>query len=86
MKKVISMITVAVFIVILLCALGSWGNRQWFDTTYTFNQAIINLPDGTIVSGKVDSWKDFDDGDQIQVVIEGVTYLIHSSNIVLINK
>lgn len=37
-----------------------------------------------MVDGKVESWKDFEDGDQIQVKIDGVTYLVHSSNITLI--
>lgn len=34
----------------------------------------------------VSSWKDYEDGDQIQVVIDGTTYLVHSSNIVLMNE
>jgi len=54
------------------------------DTTYTFDTAIISLPDGTVVKGEVDSWTDYEDGDQIQVVIDGVTYLVHSTNIVLV--
>lgn len=44
------------------------------------------MPDGSVVSGKVSSWRDYEDGDQIQVVIDGVTYLVHSSNIVLMNE
>ena len=39
-----------------------------------------------IISGTVSSWKDYEDGDQIQVVIDGTTYLVHSSNIVLMNE
>ena len=62
------------------------GNRQLFDTTYTFDRAIISMPDGSIISGTVSSWKDYEDGDQIQVVIDGTTYLVHSSNIVLMNE
>lgn len=48
--------------------------------------AILALPDGSIVSGKIDSWKDYDDGDQIQVKIDGTTYLVHSANIALIKE
>ena len=40
---------------------------------------------GEIVEGKVSSWTDFEDGDQIQVKINGKSYLVHSSNIVLIS-
>lgn len=64
--------------------LAGCGNKQFFDTTYTFDKAIISLPDGSIVSGKVQSWTDYEDGDQIQVKIGDTTYLVHSSNIVLI--
>ena len=59
-------------------------NKQIFDTTYKFDKAIISLPNGDGVEGKVDSWTDYKDGDQIQVKINGVTYLVHSSDIVLI--
>lgn len=80
MKKIIA--------VILLCvlALTMVGcNRQMFDATYAFDRAIVRLPNGDIVEGKVSSWLDFEDGDQIQVKIDGKTYLVHSSNVVLIN-
>ena len=59
-------------------------NRQVFDLTYKYDKAIIGLPDGTVVSGEVESWRDYEDGDQIQVKINGVTYLVHSTNITLI--
>ena len=61
------------------------GNKEIFDTTYTFDRAIITMPDGSIFEGKIDSWKDFEDGDQIQVKIDSKAYLVHSSNIVLID-
>lgn len=56
-----------------------------FDTVYTFNRAIIELPNGEIIEGKVDRWSDYEDGDQIQVTINGTIYLVHSSKCVLIN-
>lgn len=65
---------------------GGCGNRAVFDTTYTFNRAIVKLADGTIVDGKVQNWTDFEDGDQLQVKINGNTYLVHSSNITLIQE
>lgn len=60
-------------------------NRTLVDTTYSYDRAIISLPNGEIVEGKVISWTDFEDGDQIQVKIDGKIYLVHSSNIVLIS-
>ncbi len=71
---------------VMLLALSACGNRQLIDTTYTFNKAIISLPDGTVVEGKVTSWKDYEDGDQIQVVIDGTTYLLHASNVALVSN
>lgn len=59
-------------------------NQQIIDTTYTYDRAILSLPNDEIVEGKVTSWRDFEDGDQIQVKINGKSYLVHSSNIVLI--
>jgi ribosomal protein S1 len=56
------------------------------DLTYYYDRAIIYLPNGEIVEGKVTSWTDFKDGDQIQVKIDGKTYLVHSSNVVLISE
>ncbi|MBQ2785932.1 MAG: hypothetical protein IJF02_05465 [Oscillospiraceae bacterium] len=81
MKKLLAILFVLVMVIGLL---AGCGNRQILDTTYTFDRAIIALPDGSVVSGEVQSWKDYDDGDQIQVKIDGVTYLVHSSQIVLI--
>lgn len=66
--------------------LSSCGNKQVLDTIYKYDTAILSLPDGSIVSGEVQSWSDYDDGDQIQVKINGTTYLVHSVNIVLIKK
>lgn len=70
---------------VIICSF-SGCNRQILDTTYRYNRAIIQLQDGTVVDGKVESWTDFEDGDQIQVKINGVTYLVHSSNITLIKE
>lgn len=59
-------------------------NRQLKDFTYKFDYAIIELQNGDVVEGKVESWLDFEDSDQIQVKVNGVTYLVHSSNVTLI--
>lgn len=79
-----------VLILIGVVAIAIWsvtiGNRQIIDFTNSFERAIICLPDGDVVVGKVTSWTDFEDGDQIQVKIDGKTYLVHSSNVVLISE
>ena len=75
-----------VFLLVLVAALSavvlSGCNKQMVDLTYSYEYAIIGLPNGEVVEGKVSSWTDFEDGDQIQVKINGKTYLVHSSNIV----
>ena len=79
MKKIICVLLVLV----MAFPLVACGNRQTFDMTYTFDRAIIELPNGEIVDGKITSWRDFE-GDQIQVKIDGKTYLVHSSDIAMI--
>lgn len=73
---------IPIFVLALLILTGC--NKQVVDLTYKYDTAIISLPNGEIVQGPVESWKDFDDGDQIQVKVGGKTYLVHSSDVVLI--
>ena len=80
MKKIIA----CILMLILLMSLTAC-NKQMVDLTYSYERAILSLPNGEVVEGKVTSWTDFEDGDQIQVRIDGKTYLVHSSNIVLIS-
>lgn len=72
--------------IILFAAILSGCNKQLVDLTYSYENAIVCLPNGEVVEGKVSSWTDFADGDQIQVKINGKTYLVHSSNIALISN
>ncbi len=82
MKKMFALILT----IILVVSMTTGCNMQVIDTTYSFERAIIQLPNGDIIEGKVTSWTDFEDGDQIQVKIDGKTYLVHSSNVVLISE
>lgn len=68
-----------------ICLLLGGCNRKVLDLTYSYEEAMIKLPDGTIIQGKVQSWRDYE-GDQIQVKIAGKQYLVHSSNLVLISN
>ena len=61
-------------------------NMQMVDTKYNFDKAIISLPNGKVVEGAVESWKDYENSDQIQVKIDGVTYYCHHSDVVLIQE
>ena len=85
MKKTIVVIIAVLLVAASLLVLAGC-NKQMVDLTYSYERAILSLPNGEIVEGKVSSWTDFEDGDQIQVKIDGKTYLVHSSNVVLISK
>ena len=80
MKKLLSIILIFA-IIFTLSACGY--NKQILDLDYKFNYAIIFLPDGSTIEGKVTSWNDYEESDMIQVKIDGITYLTHSSNIIL---
>ena len=84
-------IVIAVIVALLVGALiiyweSTHGNRRLIDTSYRFDRAIIRLPDGKIIDGKVSSWLDFDDSDAVQITIDGKTYLTHYTNVCLINE
>ena len=82
-KTVIKAISLIILIlaVMVIALLLSGCNRQIIEN-YNFNYAIINTFNGT-VEGKVSSWRDFDDGDKLQVTIDGVTYLTSATNVIL---
>ena len=75
----------ALVLALILVFLMTGCNKQMVDLTYSYERAVLSLPNGEVIEGKVSSWTDFEDGDQIQVRIDGKTYLVHSSNIVLIS-
>lgn len=78
MKKAI----VGVASVLASALLMAGCNKQIIDMTYEYSWAQLKMPDGTIIEGRLNSWDDYE-GDQLQVKIDGVTYLVHSSNVVL---
>ena len=69
----------------MLLGLCGCGNQSFIDTTYHFDKAIIKLPNGESLEGKVESWTDFgESGEQIQITIDGTTYLTGIQNVILI--
>ena len=80
MKKIIAVLLVLIFAIFLT----GCGNMQILDTTFHFDYGTVYSPGGDIIAqGKVQSWTDYEDGDQLQVKIDGVTYLTHANNVVL---
>lgn len=82
MKKIITLVLATIMALSLIAC----GNRTVFDTTWTFERAIIFLPDGEKIEGAISSWTDYESSDMIQVTIDGETYLTHSSNVILISE
>ena len=82
--KKIALLLITIAMALSLCACG---NKTLLDTTYTFDEAIIRLPDGSVISGEITTWTDYEDGDSLQITLkDGNTYLVHASNAVLISK
>ena len=84
MKKFICILLVMALTCAACFALAGC-NRQIIDTTWSFERAIIFLPDGEKIEGKVNSWGNYDNSNMIQVSVDGKMYLTHSSNVVLIS-
>lgn len=66
-----------------ISTLTGCGNKDVWDMVYTFDYAIIKLPNGEVVEGRVQSWTDYE-GEQLQIKINGETYLTSSINCTLI--
>ena len=85
----ILIVLIAIIVALVVGWLIYWeathGNRQLVDLKNRFNYAIIRLPNGEVVEGRVTSWLDYDDSDVVQIKIEGRTYLTHYSNVCLID-
>jgi cell division protein YceG involved in septum cleavage len=89
-KKLTTMLVIVLILVVVAAA--AWlvheqiYNKSLIDLTYAYNTAIIKLPNGEVVQGRVESWTDYQDGDQIQVKVNGKVYLVHSANVALIKE
>ena len=84
MKK----IALIIFLAIILVSCTGCYNKQPFDTTHDYDRAVVYLPNGEIVEGRVSSWTSwtsFGDGGAVQIKIDGKTYLTHICNVCLID-
>ena len=84
MKKFKSTIFLITSMICMLILSGC-GNKMLIDTHYEFNKAIIAHPDNTYETVNIKSWDDYENSDQIQLMLEdGTVYLVHSTNCTLI--
>lgn len=77
-------IALAIMLIVMTFALCACGNRDRWDTVYTYDTVIIQLADGSVVKGKCQNWRDYENSDMMQVKVNGKTYLVHSMNCTLI--
>lgn len=72
-----------IIIFLLSTAVLTGCNEQIIDTNYTFKRAYIE----GVGEIEVSTWRDYDGSDQIQITgTDGVTYLTHSSKVILFSK
>lgn len=82
MKRIIAIILLAVMVLTLVSC-----NYQVIDLNYKFDYAYISYGDGTVEKVEVASWRDYEEGDQIQITAkDGTVYLVHSENCVLVKE
>ena len=77
-------IALAVMLIVMAFALCACSNRDMWDTVRTFDRAIVQLADGSVIEGKCQNWRDYENSDMMQVKVNGKTYLVHSMNCTLI--
>ena len=81
-NKLLAVLLATVF----MSSVAGCGNRDWFDTNFTYNKAIIDLQDGTSITVDVKQWRDYE-GEQLQIISrDGKTYLVSTFNCTLIKE
>lgn len=79
MKKLLFVLSVAAL-------LTGCGNRDMFDTVWSYDTAVTRWPDGTMKTIKIKQWRGYE-GEQIQIIGEdGIVYLLSSFNTVLLRS
>ena len=74
-----------VLVTLLIMGILTSCNYAVIDTKFQYDYAIIRLPNGSVIEGKIVKWNDYE-GEQIQLVLEdGNTYLVNSFYTTLIS-
>lgn len=84
---IIYVFIIIMVLVLVLVFIAIFNNNRSINTNDTrFTWVIIRLGNGELIEGEITSWRDFNDSDMIQVIIDGnLTVLTHSSNVLLFN-
>ena len=92
-EQLVDLMNKVKFFILLVLVVGilfiatSCGNRQvGIDTNQSFTRAYIKLGN-TVIETTVKAWRDFENGDEIQIVAnDGTVYLTHYANVVMMSK
>ncbi len=89
MKRLLNIALIVLIMIVLALALSGCQQQVGNRITYgkdvqTFNYAYIYLGNNLIKEGYVTQWRDYDDSDTIQIMIDGKYYLTHYSCVVMI--
>ena len=80
MKRKI-LVLLAVVVLLLGCLAGC--NMQVIDLNYNFDKACVKIGEEW-VDLEIKSWRDYEDGEQLQLTLEdGTVMVVHSANCVL---
>ena len=82
-KKIITAVLTA--IIALQCVSMAGCNKQIFDLNYEFKNAYVKIGDEW-VDLEIKTWTDYEDGEQIQLILmDGTVLVVHSENCILYN-
>lgn len=82
-KKILTLVLVGM----MMLSIVGCGNMDILDTNYTYNRAIIDLANGKSIEVEVKQWRDYENGEQLQIVTpDGTVYLTSSYNCTLIRE
>ena len=87
MVKVIAIVMILVLAVAILCGceVHKTGNRiTGGKDVQTFTYCYVVLGGKEIARGAITQWRDYENSDTVQVLVNGKYYLTHYTNVVLI--
>ena len=88
MKKVATILIILVLSMLVLTGCEGQvktGNRITAGKdVQTFTYAYIRLGERDIAEGYITQWRDYDDSDAVQIMIDGKFYLTHYSCVVMV--
>lgn len=85
--KVTALVMAMALVLFLLsgCSEHKTGNRvTWGKDVQTFTHCYIVLDGKEVVKGAITQWRDYDNSDVVQILVNGKYYLTHYSNVVMI--